>query len=249
MFRGFYSLTSEMICQNRNLNVISNNMANVSTPGYRSDKFLSSTFKEEMLYRSGNKDKRNQTALGEVAMIRTGREVATDYSMGGFESTEGVLDFALQGKGFFEIQTNNGTVYTRDGSFMIDNDGYLALSGIGRVMGSNGPIRLGTDDIVVDAQGNIYDQTGQTTYGRIAVVDFADYNQLTKQDNGMFTSGVQGTPVNTPMLWKYIEKANVGVVNEMTSMMSGQRSLQSAAQVLKMYDQLMGKIVSEIGRV
>jgi flagellar basal-body rod protein FlgF len=249
MFKGFYNLTSEMICQNRNMNVISNNMVNVSTPGYKSDTFVASTFREELLYRSGNKDKSNSTAIGETSMIRAAEETVTSYVQGSFEETAGTLDVALTDKGFFEIETANGTVYTRNGSFMIDDEGYLALSGIGRVLGSNGTIALNTDDITVDSQGNIYSQDGYMSFGKISIVDFENYDQLVKQDNGIFTTTEQGINSDTEVLWKYIEKSNVDSIEEMTEMMSGQRSLQSAAQVLKMYDQLMGKIVSEIGRV
>ncbi|MGO5053723.1 flagellar hook-basal body protein [Lachnospiraceae bacterium LCP25S3_G4] len=247
MFRGFYNLTSEVICQNRNLNVISNNMTNVSTPGYKSDTFTASTFKEELLYRRGNGTNRNATQIGSVSMIRSAQETAINYSQGAFESTEGVLDVALTGNGFFQIQTNNGIVYTRNGSFMIDEGGYLALSGVGRVMGQNGPIQLNTDNITIDRNGNIYSSNGQNNFGKISVVDFADYDQLVKQDGGVFTATAAATPANTEFLWKYIEKSNVDAVEEMTSMMSGQRALQSSVQVLKMYDQLMGKVVNDIG--
>ncbi|MDD3141379.1 MAG: flagellar basal body rod C-terminal domain-containing protein [Lachnospiraceae bacterium] len=116
-------------------------------------------------------------------------------------------------------------------------------------MGTNGPIKLGTDNINIDSSGTIYSADGKTNLGKLSVVDFANYDQLIKEDNGVFSSTQQGTRKNAQMQWKYIEKSNVDATQEMTDMMSGQRSLQSSAQVLKMYDQLMGKIVSEIGRL
>lgn len=249
MFRGFYNLTSEMISQNRNMNVISNNMVNVSTPGHKSDTFVASTFREELVLRSGSQSKINEAVIGKTNMIKTAQETVTDFAQGALEETNGQLDVALTGKGFFEIQTTNGTVYTRNGSFMTDNEGYLALSGIGRVMGTSGPLKLGTDNINIDSSGNIYSGDGLTSLGKLSVVDFANYNQLIKEDNGVFSTAQPGTRINSQMQWKYLEKSNVDATQEMTDMMSGQRSLQSSAQVLKMYDQLMGKIVSEIGRL
>lgn len=241
MFQGFYDLASNMITQNRNLNVISNNMANVSTPGYKSDKIVESTFRDEMIYRY---DKAGKTPVGVVSRVNTAAERVTNYSEGGLKPTERSLDFGLSGAGFFAIQTNNGVVYSRNGSFNLDNQGYLTLPGIGRVMGTNGLIRVTTDDIAVDTQGNVTGKENGEYFGRIRVVDFADYDQLTKITGGVFRA--EGQPVNaggdTQVVQNYVESSNVSMVNEMTSMMSGQRTLQSSAQLLKMYDRLIEKV-------
>lgn len=267
MFHGFYNLASGMLYQNRNLNVISNNMVNVSTPGYKSDKLVSTTFKEEMLYRNGNRDKSNPTEIGSVSMIRTARSTETSYDQGALEETGGNLDFALTKPGFFTVEDADGNrLYTRNGSFRLDDEGYLCLSSMGRVLGEDGnPIELPSDHITVDQSGNIYeeplkglgtDEDGgesedmePTLLGKIGVVDFADYTQLVKGDNGTFTTTAEADAVNGGIQWKNIERSNIDPIDEMTSMMSSQRASQSAAQVLKMYDQLMGKIVSDIGRV
>ena len=87
-------------------------------------------------------------------------------------------------------------------------------------------------------------------------MDFADYDQLHKEDNGLFSTNqaqIQAMDEigggETGILWKAIEKSNVNMVEEMTAMMSSQRALQSAAQVLKMYDQMLGKASTDIGRL
>lgn len=250
MFQGFYNLTSGILTQTRNLNVISNNMTNVSTPGYKSDKYLATTFKEEMMYRTGNMDKSSKTPIGTMAMIRASDETVTDYTSGNYETTNNVFDFAINGSGFFQVQMNDGSMgYTRNGSFILDDQGYLALQGAGRIMGENGPIYLNTDKFFVDSNGIITDEEGTVAYGRIATVDFADYDQLTKQANGVFTSNGAATAVNTNLLWKTVEGSNVDSIQQMVSMMSSQRNIQSAAQVMKMYDQLIGKAVTEIGKL
>lgn len=249
MFQGFYNLTAGVLNQNRNLNVVSNNMANVSTSGFKGDKYIASTFREEMLYRSGNKDKSNPVPIGRTDWVTYANTTVTNHNQGGFEQTTSPLDFALGEKGFFSIQTANGTVYTRNGSFTLDDEGYLYLPTVGRVLGQNGPIRLGTDKIEADGYGNIYSENG-AFLGKLSVVDFQDYNtQLTKTTGDVFTATGQGTAVNAKVQWKAVERSNVDVVEQMTTMMSGQRALQSSAQVLKMYDQLMGKIVSQLGPV
>lgn len=248
MNKGFYNLASGMITQNRNLNIVSNNMANVSTPGFKKDTFLSSTFKQEMLSRTGNIDKANPSEIGESSQIRMAELTATSFAQGGLEETGLNLDLALLSNGFFQIQSFNGGIeYTRNGSFILDNEGYLSLQNAGRVMGVNGPIQLGTDQVNIDSFGNITDKSGNFIE-KIGVVDFLDYGQLVKNDNGLFTGG-EATPVSGKMVQGQIEKSNVDALEEMTAMMTSQRALQSAAQVLKMHDQITAKAVTEIGRV
>lgn len=241
MVQGFYNLASNMITQNRNMNIISNNMANVATPGFKSDRLMQGTFREELLYRY---DKAGKTPVGTVSRINTADERVTNYDEGILKETGREMDVALSGKGFFEVQGENGTVYSRNGSFNLDDQGYLVIQGIGRVMGTNGPIQLTTDDIGVDAQGNITSADGFQYFGTLRVVDFADYNQLTKITGGVFRAdGQPQNAENIKIIQKYVENANVSMAEEMTAMMSGQRALQSASQVLKMYDQLLAKAI------
>lgn len=248
MYQGFYNLTSSVLTQTRNLNVISNNMSNISTAGYKSDKFMARTFQEEMIYRSGNKDKTNPVQLGTMNRIVTADRNYTNFTNAGYTATTSPLDFALNSTGFFSIQSGNQTVYTRNGSFSLDNQGYLVLQGVGRVMGQNGPIYLGTDQITTDSLGNIYSENGNAFLGRLAIVDFQDYDaQLTKTTGDVFTANVQPNAINGEVVHKALESSNVDAIEEMTRMMASERALQSSSQVLKMYDQLMGKIVNQLG--
>lgn len=240
MFQGFYDLTSNMITQNRNMNVISNNMTNVSTPGYKSDTVVQSTFRDELIYRF---DKYGRTPVGVSSRVDTAAERVTDHSEGAMKETGRNLDLALAGNGFFVIQTGNGNVYTRNGSFNIDDQGYLRLDGVGRVMGTNGPIRLNTDDVVVDGQGNIRSNENGQYFGRLRLVDFNNYGQLTKITGGVFRANGQPQNADVAVRQKFVEDSNVSMIDEMTAMMTGQRALQSSAQVLKMYDQLIAKAV------
>ena len=231
-----------MITQNRNLNVISNNMTNVSTPGYRMDRIMQSTFREEMIYRY---DKGGKTPVGTVSWVNTADERVTDYTEGGIRETGNALDVGLTGNGFFVIDTGEGPVYTRDGSFNLDNEGYLTMPGIGRVQGTNGAIRLTTDKVTIDKQGNITSEDGNQFFGTLQIVDFADYGQLTKISGSVFRAqgapqAAQGAAVNQ----KFLEDSNVSMAEEMTRMISSQRILQSSAQLLKIYDQLEAKMVT-----
>ncbi len=248
MNQGFYNLTSSMLTQTRNLNVISNNMANVSTTGYKSDKFISQTFEEVMLYSSNNKAMVNASQVGEIYKAVVPDRNYTDFGQAGVTPTTHPLDFALQSSGFFTIQTDDGNVYTRNGSFSLDAEGYLTLQGIGRVMGQNGPIQLTTDQIIVDSSGNIFsEETGQL-FGTLAIVDFEDYDaELTKTTGDVFIANGTPIPVNGNVVNKALEGSNVDSIEQMTDMMASQRALQSSAQVMQMYDQLLQKIVTQLG--
>lgn len=226
------------------MNVISNNMANVSTPGYKADKLIESTFREEMIYRY---DQQGKTAVGTVSRMNIADERVTNYAEGGLRETGGALDVGLTGNGFFAVQTNNnGIVYTRNGSFNLDNERYLVLPGVGRVLGEDGaPIQLTTDKVGIDKQGNITTEDGYQTFGRLQVVDFENYDQLTKITAGVFeAAGQPQAAENAKVNQRYTEYSNASMAEEMTRMMSGQRVLQGSAQIIKMYDQLIGKIVT-----
>lgn len=250
MFQGFYNLTSGVLTQTRNLNVISNNMSNVSTPGYKTEQFVSRTFQEELIYRSGNKDKSGSAAIGSMNRIVGADRNYTDFTQGVVTQTANPLDFALGASGFFSIQGENGTVYTRNGSFALDDQGYLVLQGIGRVLGADGPIQLGTDNVTVDPLGNLRTKEEGRYLGRIQVVDFENYDDtMTKITGDVYIAEGQGQAVNGNVSQNTLEGSNVDPVKEMTEMMSSQRSLQSSAQILKLYDQLIGKVVTQLGPV
>lgn len=252
MYQGFYNLTSAMLTQSRNLNVISNNMVNIQTAGYKKDTMVTSTFDEEMLYRTGRTDKSGKVALGVTSKIKTASNTYVDYEQGSFEQTDGIYDVALSGKGFFAIQTAGGVQYTRNGAFSVDEDGYLVLGDLGRVLSNKGTaIQITNENFGISAQGvvSVVENGKYKEFGTIKVVDFEDYEKLHKEDNGLIsTEQAEQAATGTDIMWQMLERSNVDMVDEMTDMMSSQKALQSAAQVLKMYDQLMAKS-SEIGKV
>ena len=239
-----------MLSQTRRLNVIGNNMANLSTPGYKSENYTDLSFGEVFISRVGNKDKSGAEVIGEESYILAADQLYVNYAPGGLDDTGMNLDFAIRGDGFFAIQTDNGTEYTRGGSFALDENGYLYLPNHGRVLGADGrPIRLMTDNITADTEGRIYSEEGDFL-GQIGAFIFLDNNLMQKNESGLFGANGQ-TPVlsQTQILWKWVENSNVDMVREMTQMMTAQRALQSAAQVMKLYEGLLTKATGEIARM
>ncbi len=249
MFQGFYTLTSGMLTQTRNLNVISNNMVNVSTPGYKNDNMIVSTFAEEMVARNNTHELKGEE-LGRMGKIVTADRNYTDYVSGALEPTGRTLDFAMRGQGFFTIQTDDGPMYTRNGSFSIDDTGYLMLEGVGQVLGETGPIFVGTDDIVTDSLGNIFNNRSNQYLGKLAIADFADYDaELSKDSGNVFKATGTPIPATGTVMQNTIESSNVDSVKEMVAMMSSQRALSSNAQILKMYDEMTGKMLTKLGQM
>lgn len=249
MFKGFYNLTSGVLTNQRNLNVIANNMTNISTPGYKQDTYTATTFDEVMYSRVGNKDSKGPE-IGRQSYIRATSDITTDFTQGVLEPTELPLDFAINGEGFFAIRPDGGNVaYTRSGNFSLDEEGYLCLPGYGRVLNPQGEaIELWTDRVHADSQGIIYDQN-DNALGQIGVYTFADPAGLERNAQGLFQgAGAEATQASK-VLNGYVERANTDIVKQMSDMITFQRSLQSTAQVMKMYDSLMTKATNEIGRL
>lgn len=254
MFKGFYNLTSAMLTHQQNLNVIGNNMVNVSTAGYKQERYTATTF-DDVMYSRVDVDHSGGTEIGRQSYIRAASGIYTDYSQGTPEPTELPLDFAIVGDGFFAVQDGEGgTGYTRMGNFSLDEEGYLCLPGFGRVLNPQGQaIYLGTDKIRADKQGVIYydmgaGNGGSTAIGQVGVYQFEDNGALTRNDRGLFTGEDAQAGQNFEIWNRYLERSNSDMVKQMTEMITYQRALQSAAQVTKMYDQLMTRAATEVGR-
>ena len=248
MFKGFYNLTSGMVTQQQNLNVVGNNMVNISTAGFKESRYAATTFDDVMYARVGNKEK-IYTDIGRQSYIRANSEIKVLFDQGIPEPTGIPLDFAIMGEGFFAVQTEDGVAYTRAGNFSLDDEGYLCFPGVGRVPDPRAQTNhLNTDKLSLEAQG-VIPTAGGAFLGQLGVYTFPDMEQVEYDGRGMFTGeGAQAAAAPT-IYWKYLERSNVDMIRQMTEMLTCQRSLQSAAQVTKMYDELMSHVSSDIGRM
>ena len=248
MFKGFYTLTSSMLTENRRLGVTSNNLANISTPGYKSDSFYTTNFGDTMTAMTASNQTKGLMDLENSGTIVLPGGAVTNFAQGNIEDTGSPLDCALLGDGFFEVLGPDGPVYTKNGSFSLDQDGFMYLQGTGRVMGVDGPIQL-TDSFEINSDGSIVDENGELI-NQLRIVDFETQDNFVKVGEGLFQTNdpvidAEGIEVR----WKSIENSNVDPAKEMTAMMESQRVIQGASQILKIYDQLTAKAATEIGRV
>ena len=249
MYKGFYNLTSGMLTHGRHLDVISNNLSNVATSGFKADRYTQSTFQNVMWNLVGN-NRKEYTEIGRQSWITAPSQLYTDFQQGSFDVTDQSLDFAIEGAGYFAIQTEDGVMYTRNGNFSMDDEGYLVYPGRGRVQSVNGtPMQIVTDRVTCDEMGGLYTEDGGFL-GRIAVYDFPNNEGVEKNEQAFFFSE-ENEPVLTNVRLRngMLERSNVDLVRELTEMISTQRAYQSAAEVIKIYDGLIDKATGDVGRL
>lgn len=250
MFKGFYQLTSGMLSQGRRLDVVSHNMTNISTAGYKAERYTDSTFQEVMISRVGNKDKTQTTELGQETFILAPSELYTDYEQGSPEETGLALDFCIQGDGFFAISRDGDIGYTRAGAFTLDDNGYLCLAGQGRVLDNEyQEIQLPTDKLYVDKFGGLYSKNNRNYFATLGVFAFPDNEALEYNERGLFVGDGAAVSENYTIMHGFVERSNVNMVQEMVAMMTTQRALQSAAQITQIYDQVITRATTELGRL
>lgn len=249
MVRGFYQLGTGIMTQNKALSTIANNISNAETTGYKKQLVVTESFEDMIIARIKAKpnDSSRGVNIGEKSMARTVSQTASIHTQGVLKETGRNLDVAIVGEGFFAIQTAQGIMYTRKGDFNVDDQGYLIQAGAGRVMGQNGPIRVGTEEVEFDKNGNVY-ANGENV-GRLAVYNFADYSSLTPVTEGYYSSTGEAQQIEALVRGKTLEGSNVDMAEEITNAIAAQRELQTQSQVLKMYDTTLQKATTEIGRI
>jgi flagellar basal-body rod protein FlgF len=220
------------------LDVVGNNLANANTAGYKKDRLAF----EALI------DGARQRSLAKGVNFNRSSEGYTDMRQGTLEGTGNPLHVALDGPGFFKIEGQGGTFYTRQGNFGLDAEGFL-VSGAGhRVLGDNGPIRLTIEDEVrIDENGRIWN--GEAEAGRLAVVSVNDARTLEKRADGLFapTADTIEAPLERPTLVQgRVEASNVNPLEEMTLLIEAHRSFESFTKVFKIYSDVNSK-ADELG--
>ncbi|WP_032121952.1 flagellar basal-body rod protein FlgG [Clostridium amazonitimonense] len=259
MIRGLYTAVSGLITEEARQNVISSNMANANTVGYKSDNLAVKKFDDVLIENYdkivGGKNVRNP--IGYISLGSKIDETKVDFTQGIIEDTNKDTDFAIEGSGFFTVRRNTpegtGTYYTRDGHFHVNSRGYLVTDSGDEVMGVNTrtgatePIFIGNSKISMDYNSNI--NLDDVESYRFSTADFENYDELRKIGDNLY----QGeNPINTgeaAVKNKALEKSNVNIINEMVNMMTVMRNFESNQKVVQTIDDTLGKAANEIGAV
>src|SRR5215510_14691645 len=252
MLRSLYSSASGMQSQQLNLDVISNNLANVNTTGFKKSKI---EFQDLLyqIYRAPGADQGNGNLLPTGLHIAHGsRPVATAkiFTTGEFTQTGEQLDIAIQGDGFLEVQLPDGTrAYTRDGALKRAQDGRIMTSDGIQVQSGFQPIPTGTTDISISQNGDVTTRgsSGTQTF-KVTLVRFANPAGLEAMGRNLYRE----TPASgTPEIGNagengfgtieqgYLEMSNVKVVEEMVNLIIAQRAYEVNAKSVQAADEMM----------
>ena len=247
MLTGFYTAASGMLMQQRTLNVLANNMANVKTPGFRTERVVSTTFEQALLTRM---EGANSAVVGSGDPIRIVEDIPTSFDPGFLETTNRPFDMAIAGEGFFVVQSENQQYLTRNGNFDLDEEGYLVLRGAGRVMGQDGEIFLdGSSNFTVTREGVILDGEGRRI-DTLLIAQPTNYAQLEKFANGMYIDpNADTTPYNgegVQVVQNTLERSNADLNQEMARAIEAQRTFQICSSMLKTIDQINDKTANRI---
>lgn len=247
MIRGIYVAASGMSTQMKNQDVISNNLANVDTTGFKRDMQVTGSFSQMLINRIGDQGDQGMTpGVGSISLGSDALGTVTDFSEGNMQPTERELDFAIHGDGFFVVETPQGTRYTRDGSFQLSSQGTLVTGEGYTVMGENGPMELGSDSRL---SGNGEVVESGATVNRMLVVNLSA-GDIEKQGETLYrlneTAGVETlTGDQYDLAQGFLETSNVNPVNEMVNMISGLRSYEANQRALVSQDSTLEKLINQ----
>jgi len=252
MIRGLYLAGTGMVIQRSRMDVITNNITNVDTLGYKKDMLLSRSFEDMLIDRMNDPSIVNQTTT--VGPLGTGvhiDEMTIAFGQGTPEQISISTDLCLVGDGFFVVNTPEGERYTRAGNFSVDVNGNLVDSQGNYVQGTNGNITVTNENFLIKENGEIWDLETDAQVGTLRMVEFEDVQQLRKTGGNMFTIFGNMQPQeaeNTKVMQGYIETSNVNIAQEMVDMIITNRAYESSQQAVKMIDQTLNRTVNDIAR-
>ena len=255
MVRGLYTSAVGMMTQMQKMDVVSNNIANSDTAGFKKDTAVVRSFSEELAKRLDDPKykliKYNQ-GIGNMSLGVFVDEVYTDFSPGSLRETNGSLDCAISGEGFFAVNVNeNGNTvekYTRDGAFTMDAQNNLRTSEGNYVVGEGGNITIPNGVITIDEHGNIF--SNNEFVDKIKMVDFSNKETRRKVGDNLYETIDESEPQDFTgrIIQGRIEQSNVNPVQEMVKMISLARNYEANQKMVQTHDSTLNRAVNDIGR-
>jgi flagellar basal-body rod protein FlgG len=240
------------------MNTVANNLANVNTTGYKKDDVVFREFPNHLQLRlkdnvfltsNGSIDMR--PVVGELGTGVTVDAIVVNHSQGPLQNTGNRFDLALYGQGFFQINTNAGPRYTRDGSFVRNKDGFLTNHNGHKLIGiDNEPIQVGDSPFIVNELGEVFKYDGENPsqkLGQIKLVRFPEKHGLRKiGDNLHYATKDAGQPEqvngdNVIIRQGFLEKSNVNAVSSMTRMIEVNRAYEANSKIIHAHDSALGQ--------
>jgi flagellar basal-body rod protein FlgF len=232
---------SRQIALQRRMDVMANNMANINTTGFKGENIL---FEEYLMPVARHND---FPTLDQPLSYVQDWATVHDMSAGAFMHTGNELDLALNGNGFFAVETPVGERYTRSGAFQLSNTGVLVdLSG-NPVMGVGGQFQFGAEEVGISIapDGTVSSSAG--VKGQLRMVEFANTEELVRSGENLFAGGTPLAETTTVAMQGYLERSNVSGVAEMADMIRITRSYESISSLTKKQDELRRDAIQRLG--
>jgi flagellar basal-body rod protein FlgG len=240
-----YAALSGNLSAMRRMDIITNNLANVNTVGFKRDK---ASF-ESMLAGPVNPPAVPQSKTADPILVK--ENITIDFVDGLISRTGNALDLAIDGDGFFVVNRPEGPAYTRQGNFRMNGDGVLVTSDGFPVMGEGGEIRVRGSLVAIGEKGDVT-VDGQAA-GTLRVVDFPKPYNLTKVGSTMFTPvDPQQVPIpaqNMKIRQEHLESSNVEAVSEMVQLIDASRYFDTCQRVILGYDGMAAKAANDLGKL
>jgi flagellar basal-body rod protein FlgF len=264
MIKGLYAAASAMIAGMERQTIISHNIANADTTGFKTVLLGLNDWIDTQVVTNSEQTQINPLLpsvyntllpdqlryVGDLGLgVDTSAETI-DFTQGALETTGETYDVAIEGDGFFHIQTTDGDRYTRDGRFLRDAEGNLVTVDGNKVLDQDGqPITLEEGDVGIGLDGMIYVDNEEVT--KIGLFTFENpITDLTRDPSNMYIA--TGTALETgvgTIRQSTLEMSNVNISQMMTQMISVARNYEAAQKLVTVQDSLLGKTISTLGKV
>lgn len=214
MIRGLYCSNTGLNAMQKKMEVIANNLANVNTDGFKQGKISIKTFKEEINGVMANK-------------------INSDFSEGSLKQTDNIYNFAIEGDAFFKITTDQGYIYSKNGSFSINEEGYLVDTYDRKILGVNSEVKM------------VNGKPDQDFY----LASFKIKETLSPTEGGFFAAEPSGEAKaeNITVKQGFMENANVDLVQNMADMISISRSFSLNSRMITSQDEILKKAAEDVG--
>ena len=249
-----------MQAQQTNVEVISNNIANMTTTGFKRRRAEFQDLIYQNLRRVGSNSSDSGTVVPSGAQVGLGVKTAAIYRIdeqGNLQQTSNTFDLAIQGNGYFQVTLPSGdTAYTRDGTFSLSPDGQI-VSADGYVVQPGITIPSNATDVTINAAGQVQvtlsGQTTPQTVGQIQLAAFPNDAGLDAQGDNLFlqsaasgnaVTGTPGSPGFGSVQQGFIETSNVNVVSEITNLITAQRAYEMNSKVITASDDMLSTLTN-----
>ncbi len=252
MIKGLYAAASAMLANLTRQNTLAHNVSNLNTPGFKQVMVSLDDFIETgVLTPPGPVDGTQQLQwVGNLGLGVESTPEETDFTSGGMKLTGQPLDLAIQGPGFFRVQTPNGERYTRDGRFQRDVQGSLVTIDGYQVLDNSGqPIKLAEGSLGIAGDGGIL--VNGKPAGQLGLAAFSNPEQELQRDlpNTFMAAGAPTGTQKGTVQQGYLEMSNANPAQLMTQMVAVSRAYEAAQQMVATQDELVGKTINSLGRL